>query len=60
LCHELRDYIYYQWDTLQQRLHIIKRRPAALTKTTAPVNTEELLVYTAYTINSRGQFDSIV
>ena len=50
---------YYQWDTLPQRLHVIQKRPPALIRTML-ANGYEAFVYTAYTINARGQFDSIV
>lgn len=56
---QLSECIYYQWDTIHQRLHIIQQRPTALIKTVPP-NGFEGLLYLAYTINARGQFDNIV
>lgn len=51
--------VYYQWDTIQQRLHIIQKRPPSMMKTVLP-NGYEALVYKAHTINSRGQLDDAV
>ena len=51
--------VYYQWDTLQQRLHVIQKRSLTSTKTIPP-NGYDSLVYVAYIINARGQFDSVV
>ncbi len=56
---QLGDCVYFQWDTLQQRLHVIQKRPSVFIRTTI-ANGEEAFVYMAYTINARGQFDSIV
>ena len=56
---QINECVYYQWDTLQQRLHVIQKRPPSLTKTIPP-NGYESLIYIAYTINARGQFDSLV
>ncbi len=56
---QLNECVYYQWDTLQQRLHVIQKRPPVLIKTPLKPG-YEAFIYTAYTINGRGQFDSIV
>ncbi|CAF3773297.1 unnamed protein product [Rotaria magnacalcarata] len=51
--------IYYQWDTIQQRLHVIQTRQPGLIKATSTTEFDAL-VYKAYTINARGQFDNIM
>ncbi|CAF3178993.1 unnamed protein product [Rotaria socialis] len=51
--------IYYQWDTIQQRLHVIQTRQPGLIKAT-PTTEFDALVYKAFTINARGQFDNIM
>ncbi|CAF3368577.1 unnamed protein product [Rotaria sp. Silwood1] len=56
---QISECIYYQWDTIQQRLHVIQKRSSTLINTMV-VNGFDALVYTAYTINSKGQFDSIM
>ncbi|CAF2735907.1 unnamed protein product [Rotaria sp. Silwood2] len=56
---QINECIYYQWDTIQQRLHIIQKRSPRLIKTIPP-NGFDSLVYTAYTINTKGQFESIM
>jgi hypothetical protein len=56
---QLSDCVYFQWDTLQQRLHVIQKRPSVLIRTTI-ANGDIPFVYMAYTINARGQFDSII
>ncbi len=56
---QLSECIYLQWDTLPQRLHVIQKRSQAFIRT-IPANGCEPFVYTAYTVNARGQFDSIV
>jgi hypothetical protein len=56
---QIKECVYYQWDTIQQRLHVIQKRSPTLTKT-MPANGHEALVYMAYTINARGQFDATV
>ena len=53
---QLSDCIYFQWDTLEQRMHAIQKRAAKTDST----NDGEPLVYTMFTINAKGQFDSIV
>jgi hypothetical protein len=56
---QINECVYYQWDAIQQRLHVIQKRSPTLTKT-MPANNHEALVYMAYTINARGQFDATV
>ncbi|UJR27570.1 hypothetical protein I4U23_008851 [Adineta vaga] len=56
---QLNECVYYQWDTIQQRLHVIQKRSSNSIKTISP-NGYESLLYTAYIINSKGQFDSIM
>ncbi|CAF3700955.1 unnamed protein product, partial [Rotaria sordida] len=56
---QINECIYYQWDTIQQRLHVIQKRSSTFMKTIPP-NGFSPLVYTAYIINSKGQFDSIM
>lgn len=53
------DCIYFQWDTLLQRLHVVQKRPPVLIRTTL-ANGDEAFVYMTYTINAKGQFDNIV
>jgi hypothetical protein len=56
---QLSECIYYQWDTLQQRLHVIQKRALPLSKT-VPINGFDQMTYMCYIINARGQFDSTV
>ena len=59
---KLDDCIYYQWDTLVQRLHVVQRRTTEVS-TSPPTNNggnRSVYIYTNYNISARGQFESIV
>ena len=56
---QLNDCIYFQWDALEQRLHAVHKRPQNLI-TTKIAEGDVPFLYTMYTVNAKGQFDSIV
>ncbi len=51
--------VYYQWDAVVQRLHVIQRR-LPTTLLSMPANGHEALIYASYVLNARGHFDSVV
>ena len=54
------DCLFYQWDTLIQRLHVIQRRDSNLMSSNIPAAGHEGLSYLCYTVNSKGHFQEIV